>query len=119
MLVKTFQAPTMTEALRLVKAELGPDAMIISTKKEKQGGILGFFSKQVVKVTAAIDPHAPPPSTPSPPPPPQREYQERERTTKEAFESSMLAPLARELRDLREKVELMSLREEELRQRQQ
>lgn len=113
MLVKTFQAPTMTEALRLVKAELGPDAMIISTKKEKQGGILGFFSKQVVKVTAAIDPHTPPP----PPPPPPRE--ERERTTKEAFESSMLAPLARELRDLREKVELMSRREEELRQRQQ
>lgn len=113
MLVKTFQAPTMAEALRLVKAELGPDAMIISTKKEKQGGILGFFSKQVVKVTAAIDPHTPPP----PPPRPPRE--ERERTTKEAFESSMLAPLARELRDLREKVELMSRREEELRQRQQ
>lgn len=113
MLVKTFQAPTMAEALRLVKAELGPDAMIISTKKEKQGGILGFFSKQVVKVTAAIDPHTPPP------PPPVREQPERERTTKEAFESSMLAPLARELRDLREKVELMARREEELRQRQQ
>lgn len=112
MLVKTFQAPTMAEALRLVKAELGPDAMILSTKKEKQGGILGFFSKQVVKVTAAIDPHRPPP------PPPVRERPEREKTAKEEFESSMLAPLARELRDLREKVELMSKREEELRQRQ-
>lgn len=114
MLVKTFQAPTMAEALRQVKAELGPDAMIISTKKEKQGGILGFFSKQVVKVTAAIDPHTPPA-----PAPVMREKPERERTTKEVFESSMLAPLARELRDLREKVELMARREEELRQRQQ
>lgn len=114
MLVKTFQAPTMAEALRLVKAELGPDAMILSTKKEKQGGILGFFSKQVVKVTAAIDPHRPAP----PPPPPVRERPERERTTKEEFENSMLAPLARELRDLREKVEVMSKRDEELRQRQ-
>ncbi len=112
MLVKTFQAPTMAEALRLVKAELGPDAMILSTKKEKQGGILGFFSKQVVKVTAAIDPHRPPP------PPPVRERPEREKTAKEEFESSMLAPLARELRDLREKVEIMAKREEELRQRQ-
>jgi len=114
MLVKTFQAPTMAEALRQVKAELGPDAMILSTKKEKQGGILGFFSKQVVKVTAAIDPHRPAP----PPAPPVRERPERERTTKEEFENSMLAPLARELRDLREKVELMSKRDEELRQRQ-
>lgn len=115
MLVKTFQAPTMAEALRQVKAELGPDAMILSTKKERQGGILGFFSKQVVKVTAAIDPHRP---APPPPPPPVRERPERERTAKEEFENSMLAPLARELRDLREKVELMSKRDEELRQRQ-
>lgn len=114
MLVKTFQAPTMADALRQVKAELGPDAMILSTKKEKQGGILGFFSKQVVKVTAAIEPHRPAP----PPPPPVRERPERERTAKEEFENSMLAPLARELKDLREKVELMSRREEELRQHQ-
>ncbi|MGE0156629.1 MAG: flagellar biosynthesis protein FlhF [Geobacter sp.] len=114
MLVKTFQAATMAEALRQVKAELGPDAMILSTKKEKQGGILGFFSKQVVKVTAAIDPHRPAP----PPPAVVRERPERERTAKEEFENSMLAPLARELRELRERVEQLSRREEEQRQRQ-
>ena len=114
MLVKTFQAATMAEALRQIKAELGPDAMILSTKKEKQGGILGFFSKQVVKVTAAIDPHRPAP----PPPVAVRERPERERTAKEEFENSMLAPLARELRELRERVELLSKRDEELRQRQ-
>ncbi len=114
MLVKTFQAASMAEALRLVKAELGPDAMILSTKKEKTGGILGFFSKPVYRVTAAIDPvrnQAPPP----PPPAPYRERPERERTAKEEMESSMLAPLARELKDLREKVEALSRREEEMR----
>lgn len=114
MLVKTFQAATMAEALRQVKAELGPDAMILSTKKEKQGGILGFFSKQVVKVTAAIDPHRPAP----PPPAVVRERPERERTAKEEFENSMLAPLARELRELRERVEQLSKRDDEQRQRQ-
>lgn len=114
MLVKTFQAATMAEALRQVKAELGPDAMILSTKKEKQGGILGFFSKQVVKVTAAIDPHRPAPPSPAV----VRERPERERTAKEEFENSMLAPLARELRELRERVEQLSKREEEQRQRQ-
>lgn len=116
MLVKTFQADTMAEALRQVKAELGPDAMILSTKKERQGGILGFFSKQVVKVTAAIDPHRP---SPPPSPPPVRERPvEREKTAKEEFENSMLAPLARELKELRERVEFLAKKDEELKHRQ-
>lgn len=109
MLVKTFQAPTMAEALRLVKVELGPDAMILSTKKEQIGGIFGFFSKQVVKVTAAIDPQRP---APPPPPPPVRERPERERTAKEEFENSMLGPLARELKELRERVEVLARKDE-------
>jgi len=46
MLVKTFQAPTMAEALRQVKTELGPDAMILSTKKEQIGGIFGFSANR-------------------------------------------------------------------------
>jgi flagellar biosynthesis protein FlhF len=98
----------------MVKAELGPDAMILSTKKEQTGGFLGFFSKQVYRVTAAIDPvrkPAPPVAAPvvyrDPPP--------RERTAREEMESSMLAPLARELKDLREKVESLTRREEEAR----
>ena len=115
MLVKTFQAVSMAEALRMVKAELGPDAMILSTKKDKTGGILGFFSKPVYRVTAALDPTRKP-APPTAPPPAYRERPERERTAKEDLENSMLAPLARELRELREKVEVLSRREEELKQ---
>ena len=98
----------------MVKAELGPDAMILSTKKERTGGFLGFFSKQVYRVTAAIDPvrkPAPPPAAPVV----YREAAPRERTAREEMESSMLAPLARELKDLREKVESLTRREEEMR----
>lgn len=114
MLVKTFQAASMAEALRMVKAELGPDAMIISTKKDKTGGFFGFFSKPVYRVTAALDPART--SAPKPAPPvPYRERPERERTAKEDLENSMLAPLARELKELREKVEALSRRDEELR----
>ena len=66
MLVKTFQAASIAEALRMVKAELGPDAMILSTKKEKTG--FGLFSKQVYRVTAAIEPvRKSPPSALVPP----------------------------------------------------
>ncbi len=98
----------------MVKAELGPDAMILSTKKETIGGFLGFFSKQVYRVTAAIDPVRKP-APPQAPPVAYREAAPRERTAREEMESSMLAPLARELRDLREKVEAITRREEELR----
>ena len=114
MLVKTFQAASMPEALRMVKAELGPDAMILSTKKERTGGFLGFFSKQVYRVTAAIDPVRKP-APPSAAPVVYREAAPRERTAREELESSMLAPLARELKDLREKVESLTRREEEAR----
>ena len=114
MLVKTFQAASMAEALRLVKAELGPDAMILSTKKEKTGGIFGLFSKEVYRVTAAMEP--PRPAAPPPQPPePLREQPARERTAKEDLERSMLAPLARELRELREKVDALTRKEEEAR----
>ena len=101
----------MPEALRMVKAELGPDAMILSTKKETIGGFFGFFSRQVYRVTAAVDPvrrPSPPPSAPAV----YREAAPRERTAREEMESSMLAPLARELKDLREKVESLTRREE-------
>jgi flagellar biosynthesis protein FlhF len=113
MLVKTFQSASMAEALRMVKAELGPDAMILSTKKEKIGGFFGFFRKTVYRVTAAIDSSRKqgPASSPAVPTA-YREQPKRERTAKEDLENSMLAPLARELRDLREKVETLSRREE-------
>lgn len=113
MLVKTFQSTSMAEALRMVKAELGPDAMILSTKKEKTGGFFGFFCKTVYRVTAAIDSSRKPgPATSPAVSTAYREQPERERTAKEDLENSMLAPLARELRDLREKVETLSRRED-------
>lgn len=103
----------MAEALRMVKEELGPDAMILSTKKDKAGGIFGFFSKPVYRVTAAIDPaRKSSPPAPVNVPDPYREPPVRERTAKEDLENSMLAPLARELKELREKVESLSRREE-------
>lgn len=108
MLVKTFEAVDMSEALKMVKAELGPDAMIISSKKERRKGFFGFFSKPVIKVTAALEvkPRQPAPN-------PYREAQEQHVSAKEMLENSMLAPLARELKDLRLKVEQMTRQEAE------
>src|SRR5207249_12164412 len=56
MQIKTFRALDMRDALRAVKEELGPEAVILSTREVKSGGgAFGLFSRAVVEVTAAID----------------------------------------------------------------
>ena len=45
----------MKEAMEQVKEELGSDAVILHTKKYREGGIMGYKAKEVVEVTAAIE----------------------------------------------------------------
>ncbi|MGZ3687650.1 MAG: flagellar biosynthesis protein FlhF [Bdellovibrionota bacterium] len=52
MQVKKFEAPTIQEALEVIKRELGPEAIILQTKKNKRG--FGLMSKASVEVTAAV-----------------------------------------------------------------
>ena len=52
MQVKKFEAATMAEALKVIKRELGPEAVILSTKHIKSG--FGLMSKASVEVTAAV-----------------------------------------------------------------
>src|SRR6202040_1208333 len=52
MQVKKFEAPTLQEALDHVKRELGPEAIILQTKKNKRG--FGLMSQGSVEVTAAV-----------------------------------------------------------------
>lgn len=108
MLVKTFQAGSMSEALKMVKAELGPDAMILSSKEEKKKGIFGFFRKAVYKITAAVD-QTPRPVRPAPNP--YAQEQNEVSSTREEFQKSMLEPLVREIRELRDRVDSLKARE--------
>ena len=56
MQIKRFEAQTMTDALKKIKREFGPDAVILSAKSLKQEkGIFGFVSRPKVEVTAATD----------------------------------------------------------------
>jgi len=68
MIVKTFRAPTMEEALAKVKATLGDSALIIETRKVAPRGLFGFFRKPLVEVVVGIDdPLAPTARKPSEP----------------------------------------------------
>lgn len=55
MIVKTYKARDMREAISKIKKDLGEDAIIISSKKVKQGSFFSFFKKELLEVTAAVD----------------------------------------------------------------
>jgi flagellar biosynthesis protein FlhF len=99
----------MSEALRMVKAEMGMDAMILSSKKERRKGILGYFSKPYFEVTAALEPR--PVTRPNPYREEEPAPQKRELSTKEEFQNSMLGPLAREVRELKVRIEALTKRD--------
>lgn len=58
MKVKKFTAPSMPEAMQLIRNDLGSDAVILNSKEVEKGGILGLFSKRYLEVIAAVDPDA-------------------------------------------------------------
>lgn len=87
MKIKTYQAATMQDALQAIKAELGADAVILSTKQHPQGKTrLGY---KMIEVTAAIDIEAPRVFVPShrraapqqPPVVPDDQVQDKPKTT--------------------------------------
>jgi flagellar biosynthesis protein FlhF len=53
--LKTFQAPTMSQALAEVKSALGPGAIILHTRTFKRHKWLGLRRKNVVEITAGRD----------------------------------------------------------------
>ncbi|WP_027408702.1 flagellar biosynthesis protein FlhF [Anoxybacteroides tepidamans] len=56
MKVKKFVAPSMPEAMKMIRAELGQDAVILNSKVVHRGGFLGLFTKKNIEVIAAVDP---------------------------------------------------------------
>ncbi|HLG72177.1 MAG TPA: flagellar biosynthesis protein FlhF [Chloroflexota bacterium] len=54
MRIEKYHAEDMQEAFRLIKADLGSEAVVIQTKKVRLG-LLGWFKKPVYEVIAAVD----------------------------------------------------------------
>lgn len=54
MQVKVFESSDMATGLQMIKKELGPDALILSTKTIRSGK-LGLLGKPRLEITAAID----------------------------------------------------------------
>jgi flagellar biosynthesis protein FlhF len=53
--LKRYRMPTVQQALARVRAELGPDALIMATRLVARRGPSGWFGAREVEVTAAVD----------------------------------------------------------------
>ncbi len=54
--LKRYRVNTIQEALQMIKRDLGPDAVIVSTRQVREGkGTFGLFGKTMLEVTAAKD----------------------------------------------------------------
>lgn len=51
---KTYTAETLPQAILKMTMDLGKDAIMVNHRNIRQGGVLGFFSKLMVEVTAAL-----------------------------------------------------------------
>lgn len=55
MKIKRYVVREMQEAIRLIKQDLGPEAVIVSSYRVPAKGLAGFFMPRLLEVTAALD----------------------------------------------------------------
>ncbi|NTW04808.1 MAG: hypothetical protein HGA27_01640 [Peptococcaceae bacterium] len=55
MRIKKFLVTNMNEALKMIREDMGPEAVIISNYRLPRKGIFDFFTPRLIEVTAAID----------------------------------------------------------------
>lgn len=55
MKIKRYVVREMQEAIRLIKQDLGPEAVIVSSYKVPAKGLIGLFLPRLLEVTAALD----------------------------------------------------------------
>ncbi len=59
MRIKTFEAPTLQDALSRARMELGEEAVVLNTRHVKSNSLLGLRAGAKVEVTAAVDEQVP------------------------------------------------------------
>jgi flagellar biosynthesis protein FlhF len=55
MKIKKYSANSLPEAMKLVRSDLGSEAVILNTREVQKGGFLGFFTKKSIEVFAGLD----------------------------------------------------------------
>lgn len=100
MFVKRFVAPDMQEAIKKIRKEFGPDAVILDSKHVRGKGIIGFLKKNV-EVVAAYEPKKALQPVPKPEPVP---------TTENGKKDDQIEPLKEQIESLKSIVSDISSR---------
>lgn len=96
MVVKNFTANDMKDAMNQVRLALGPNALILSSKQERLTWYQRLFRRPRFEIIAGVEDVVRGTASPQ---------QHEPATTREAFEQSMLVPLCREIKALKEQVD--------------
>lgn len=100
----------MAEALRKIKEELGPDAVILSTRQVKPGkGVFGMLGRPILEVTAAADVEGLAKRARAPVPPPRAEPEVPPRPGP-APDGGAILTLQADIDSLREELDLLARR---------
>jgi flagellar biosynthesis protein FlhF len=54
--LKTYRGRTLEEVLPQIKAELGPEALVVAQREAHEGGVGGFFARRMVEVDVETSP---------------------------------------------------------------
>ena len=124
--LKRYRVNNIQEALQLIKKDLGPEAVIVSTRQVKEGkGTFGLFGKTVLEVTAALDQEQK--SAPAKTPPPTQaaaavaygiKDQETQpssnvvpfRSTSTKDSQSLLLPIQKDVQELKESIDEIKIK---------
>ena len=55
MKIKRFVGDSFPEAIRQAKERMGNDAVILYSRKYKEGGLFGLFGREKFEITVAVD----------------------------------------------------------------
>ena len=55
MAIKTYRARSISAALAQIKTDLGPEAVILHTRTQRVGGVLGIGAQTITEITATAD----------------------------------------------------------------
>lgn len=104
--IKRFVAATLEEAVAQVKEELGPDALVLSTRRvRRDAGLFGWLGRPMVELVAAVDREHRRPSAPAPAP-----VEAHPSWQPLVLTQALLDPLEAELRALRRDLEAQQSR---------
>ncbi len=110
MQIKKYEAVDMPSAVRLIKNDLGSDAVILSTRNIRKGkGTFGLFGRSMVEVTAAIDRDPQPQETQRFDRALSETMHRKPRPSLEAL-PNWLSPLRQDLQELREEMDGLQFR---------